>query len=404
MAATTSAPPAQGSLFNVPGYSRRLEIQENNDGITTTVSGLAQSQVTGLVPFMQSDVITHWTFDATWTNTQGLGGGANTTSAYFPDNFIQAFKLQLQYQFSTIQVESGIDLALFQAIRPWRKGGPKTDVLFTNEATMYSAQANQVSAGNYTNASGTINRRYEIPVSIWFDQYFDIAENGNPQAYVGRALVSPQYMSGTSRIITPSIQYAAMSGIGNVLDSSPMTVVGGAPTYSGNVVLNIQRHGWYQPAGAADSPVVYNWQYIRTTDRQSLSGVSRYTAPVRFTGQILMIYIRLWDPAANGGLGAPIAITAVSQCDLIYGAAIARFQHRPRQNQARFLRDNLFLPTSGVLVYDFATNDFGDVSNVDAINTMTTGNVAVRLTFTGTQSVSAYLVMGIEGLTFVNAG
>jgi hypothetical protein len=382
-----------------------MEIQENNDGIVTAISGLAQTQVTSIIPFMQSDVITHWTFDMTWANTQALVGGVNTTSAYFPDNIIQAFKLQLQYQFSTIDVESGIDLALFQAIRPWRRGAPKTDVLFGTESAMYSPQVNQVSASNFTNLSATINRRYEIPVSIWFDSYFDIAENGNPQAYVGRALVSPQYMSGTSRIIAPSIQYAAASGIGNVLDTSPFTVVGGAPTYVGaTVTQNIQRHGWYQPAGQADSPVVYNWQYIRSTKRFSLSGVSQATIPVQFTGQVMALYVRLWDPAANGGLGAPIAITAVTQSNVVYGAAIPRFQQRPRQTQARFLRDNLFLPTSGVLVWDFATNDFGEVSNVDCLNTMTTSGVAVKLTFTGTLSVSAYCVMGIEGLTFVNAG
>jgi hypothetical protein len=65
---------------------------------------------------------------------------------------------------------------------------------------------------------------------------------------------------------------------------------------------------------------------------------------------------------------------------------------------------NLFLPTSGVLLWDFATNDWGELSNVDCLNTMTTSGVAIKLTFTGTQSVSAYAVMGIEGLTFVNAG
>src|SRR6185312_2454290 len=162
-----AAPAQMGRFFGLPGLSREMTQFENADGISTTLSGTAQTQLIGMQPFMQSDVITHWEFQATWTNTQSLGGGANTTSSYFPYNIIQTFKLVLQNQFAPIDVESGIDLAIFQAYRPFDRTGPRTDVLYTTYNTMYSNQTNQVSAGNYTNASGTIKLRYEVPISLW---------------------------------------------------------------------------------------------------------------------------------------------------------------------------------------------------------------------------------------------
>ena len=400
-----SAPAQMGEQFGLPGLSRRLTQQENSDGITTTIAGAAQTQLIGMPPFMQSDVITRWEFGVTWTNTQTLAGATNTTSAYFPYNIFQTFKLVLQNQFAPIDVESGIDLAIFQAYRPFDRTGPRTDVLYTNFNSMYSPQANLVSASNYTNASASIKFTFEIPISMWFDQYFQLAENGSilNSGQPSRALVTPELMAGTSKLVTPSILYAAASAPAGTLDNSPMSVAGGAPTYAGSILLNIQRHGYYQPSTQATVPPIYDWRYQRIARRFLVGAVSRINLAIPFNGQILSTYIRLWDPTLNSNLGGPIPITNLSESSIIYGSSLYRFQDRPFETQRRFSRKYLFLPTSGVLIWDFAVNEFGELTNADALNTLTTSGVSLKLVFTGTQAASAYAVIGVEGLSFTQA-
>lgn len=403
--AAPAAPAQMGKLFGLPGLSRELTQFENADGIVTTLSGTAQTQLIGMQPFMQSDVITHWEFQATWANTQGLGGGANTTSAYFPYNIFQTTKLVLQNQFAPIDVESGIDLAIFQAYRPFDRTGPRTDVLYTNFNTMYSNQTNQISAGNYTNGSTSIKFRLEIPVSLWFDQYFQLAENGSilNGGMPIRALVTPELMAGTAKLVTPSILYAAASAPGGTLDNSPLIVTGGAPTYSGSMTLHILRHGYYQPDRPETIPPIYDWRYQRISRRYLVGAASRWTQQIPFTGQILSVFVRLWDPTLNSNAGGPVVITNVTESSIIYGSSLYREQNQPVDTQAAFVRKYLFLPTSGVLLWDFATNRFGEVSNAGALNTLTTSGVSIKLVFSGTQASSCYAVIGVEGLSFVQS-
>jgi hypothetical protein len=54
-------------------------------------------------------------------------------------------------------------------------------------------------------------------------------------------------------------------------------------------------------------------------------------------------------------------------------------------------------------LFDFALNEFGELTNADALNTLTTAAVSVFLQFTGTQAASCYAVFGIEGLAFVQS-
>jgi len=187
------------------------------------------------------------------------------------------------------------------------------------------------------------------------------------------------------------------------LDQSPFSVAGGAPTNTSTVTLNIKRSGYYQPDRPETVPPMYDWAYQRITRRTLIGAVSQGTYPVQFTGQILSLYIRLWDPTANTNLGGPVLISAISECDVIYGSSLYRYYDRPAETQYRQVRQYLFLPTSGVLLFDFALNEFGELTNADALNTLTTAAVSVKLVFTGTQSSSCYMVMGIEGLSFVQS-
>lgn len=394
---TQNAPSAApASLFGAPGITRPIEQKENNDGTTTALSQSNSSQTVGLVPFRQTDVIYGWQLECVHAVTPTPGTGAITVSPYFPDNFLANVQLNMQNQFSTINVASGIDLQIFQEIRPMRKADYK-NAQYTTTSSMYSAQTNQVSLGNYSNASTSISRRYELPAGAWFDQYFELAADGSILSQALRTFVSPQYMAGTARIVTPVLNWNPLAGTKS--DQGPYTVTGNA-TLADTVTMNWRRLGIYQPQGAADSPPVYNWQYVRKTFPFSLSGVSQANIPIQFNGQILSLYVRLYDPS-SGGVGAVIPITNLSECDIQYGSGLFRYQDTPTDAQARFIAQQGTLLPSGVLAWDFARDDQDNITNRYALNTMNTSGIQLALTFTGTQSSTAYAIIGVEGLQYV---
>ncbi len=393
----TSVAPA--SLYGAPGITRPIELKENNDTASVTLAQASATSQTGLQPFKQTDVIYGWQVEMSHALTLTPGTGAITVSPYFPDNFLGQVQLNMQNQFSTINVESGIDLALFQTIRPMRKAD-RRNALYTTTSSLYNPQTDQVSLSTYTNASTSVLRRYELPAGLWMDQYFELAPDGTPlTAAPLRAFVSPQYMAGTARIVTPILNFNLLGTTTSKADQGPYTVTGNA-TVADVVTENWRRHGIYQPQGAADSPPVFNWQYVRQTKRISLSGVSTAQLLAPINGQILAVYVRLFDPS-SGGVGAPIAISAVSECDVQYGSGLFRFQDTSTDAQARYIAQHGTLLPSGVLAWDFALDDQDNITNRYALNTMNTSGIQVNLTFTGTQSSTAYAVIGVEALQYV---
>ena len=398
--ATTTQPSsvAPASMFGMPGVTRPITTKENNDGATVTLASGTSTTQTGLIPFRQTDVIYGWELQVSHALTLTPGTGTITVGDYFPDSFLGNVQLNMQNQFSTINVASGIDLALFQLLRPMRKSD-RRDVLFANPTSMYNAQTNAITASNYTNSSTTVARRYELPAGLWFDQYFELDPNGNPLTSAPlRAFVSPQYMAGTARIVTPQLTFAPLAG--TTADLGPYTKTGVA-TISGTTTENWRRVGIYQPQGQADSPPVFNWQYVRKTQTFSLSGVSSSNLNIPLNGQILGLYVRLYDPSANSSLGAPIAVSSVTESDIVYGSGLFRYQDTYVDAQARTIAKHNALLTKGILAWDFALDEQDAITNRYALNTMNTSGIQIQLTFSGTQSSTAYAVVGVEALQYV---
>ena len=400
----TTVQVAPGSLFGVPGYTRPIETIENNDGIVTTLSQTNSVAATGLQPFMQTDVIKGWFLRMSYVNTVTPGTSTITTSQLFPDNFIGAFKLNFQNQFSAINVESGFDLALFNHMRPQRLTDYKNDLYAQPQVSAYSAQSNLVSANNYASTSTSIKRGYWIPAGLQFDEYWNLADTGQVTAAPIPMFVSPQFMAGTARIVQPSITFNP--GSASTLDNAPYNIGTGTGTFAGSATMNLKRIGWYQPTmqNGADSPPIANWQYTLMTQRQTLAGVSKASIKIPLNGQILGLYVRFYDPAANSGLGAPIDLSNVSEADLVYGSNLFRYQDRPVEAQARYEEQHGFILPVGVLAWDLALDNRGRVTNANALNTLNTSGIQVNLTFTGTLSNSAYCVVGVEALTYVAVG
>lgn len=404
MATAAPSAPAPSSLFGLPGITRSTESKENNDGVVTTPLQATAVTATGYVPFKQTDVIESWEMQLTYAQTLTAGTGTITVGSYFPWNVLGPGNLNFQNQFNSLQWANGYELAIWQAIRPIRHAtNSRTEMYSTPQVSLYNQQAALVTKlAAYTTASTSMAMRFEFPGGQWFDQFFPLAGDGTIIGQPMRAYVSPQYMAGTARIVQPNIQF--FPAFGSTADLGPYTATGVATATGLSATQSWKRRGWYQPLGSADSPPVYNWQYTRRSTQISIASVTTKTVPIPINGQIMSIIYRFFDPSAAAGIGAPIALGALTEIDLNYGSGLYRFQDYPVDAQARLIQQHSFLPAEGIVVQDLAIDQFGRITNADLLNTMNTSGVQCQFNFASTTSATAYVQILVEALTYVEAG
>lgn len=394
-----------GALFDLPGVTTWFDQKENNDAMVTTLAQATATTAIFAAPFKQSDVVFGWEMGV--TVSQVVGTANCTLSPYYPYNYIGAMSLTIQNQFNTLQYVSGYDAFLFQVIRPYRWESWVANVADQGptgfQTNAYGAGVWQGTATNYTGNTGTQSIVFWVDLlpGVFFDLYYDLGPDGRlysnaPQGI--RTFVTPLAMAGSNRIVTPNVTYNP--GISSTGDNGPLKT-GASSTFSGTATLNWRRRGMYQPAGAADAPLFWNWQYVRLTRRVSLSGVSTIQVPLEPGLQILMFYIRMFDPTLNSGYGGVVPIANVSEVDVQIGSGLYRYQDTPADAQRRFFRQHGILLPEGVLCWDTALTVDARLTNARAINTYTTSSCILTITFTGAQSASAYLVVGTEGLRYV---
>jgi hypothetical protein len=409
-----------GVLFGLPSITRPTEQPDNNDGVALTLASGSQTDFIFPANFKQTDIMKFWDLEFAITQTYAANTDVITASQYFPYSWISQLILNFQNQFDTVNLTfGGIDAFLFSVLRPMRKTN-LTD--FMDDQTMnqngYNTQPNLQTAdqitvpgpginaqgSQYTLASPTVKFNLELPASVPFDRYFECDPKGKPlHADPIRAVVSPQYMAGTNRIVQPRVKM--QPGFASTYDNGPAVIsTSGAGThasFSGSATLGIQRVGWYQPLGPADSPRVFNWQYRRSATKFTQSGVSSSDIVFPLQGQIMGVFARFFDPAANSGLGAPIPLANIKNCYIQYGSGLYRFQDNPLRAQKRLAHmRNIRLP-EGVLWWDFARDEWDALTNAYVLNTMDTSGIQIHVDYTGAQSSSAYCVLGIEALTYV---
>lgn len=411
---TAAASGQAGSQFGMPGITLATEQAENNDGIAVTPKSSSQTSVTGLIPFKNTDVIKGWRLELNYATAWTAGTTVLNLSQYFPYNFLGPVKLQYQGQYSPIDVVSGVDLAYFQFIRPYFDGEQQNarNLLDTAYATFpYNAQADQVSKSNYTTGSTQFNVTYDLPGGLDFDRFWPLDVYGRVIGPPLATFVSPQYMAGTARYVQPQITLNQLvaSGSGNfdtvpVIGSGTQTTPATATFTSGS--LGFQRIGWYQPRGQSDSPLIYNWQYTRQSKQYSVAGRSVIDLLMPLNGQILSVFVRLFDPTvqiSGVAYGAPIAVDPgnLTKAQLLYGSGFYRFQDTPLRIQERFARQHQATPPQGCLIWDMAQDNMGKITNEAVLNTMNTAGITVHLEFSSALSASAYAVIGAEALTYV---
>jgi hypothetical protein len=315
----------------------------------------------------------------------------------------------MQGQYSPVEVASGFDAMLFQMYRPMRgpgqeslqtAGGTNSAATFSNAAI---PQANQSTSGITANpASGTTWKwNLEIPGGLFIDSYWDLAEDGtllpNAQGVVApmRAFVSPQYMGGGERVVTPQFQYAAITAAN--VDTGPLV---GSTAGAGTVTVNARRVGVYGSTQPAQLPPVFNWQYRRSTNTVNVGAITNVNIPIQEYGQLLSCYARIVNPTSGNFEN----VANITVCQLIYGSNLPRFDDDVNTMQQRFLYQHGFLPPQGVVIWDMLANTSGEGLSNDSrvLNTLTNANVHIHLQFSTALDSTAYVVVGTELLVPVS--
>lgn len=393
----------QGGLFNLPGITYWSYQVENNDQTSLTLASGNQTVFQFPASLMNTDVLYREIVDVSLSLTQAVNAGTVFTSPYQPYNYVGPVQISMQNQFNTIDVPSGIDLKIFELIRPeyYNSGN---NYFEQNANTGLITQGQQSNLSSFTAAptfiSGTVKFSLDLPFGIWFDRYFDLDPDGQLRNMAPvRAFVTPQLMSGSNRVVTPRMTFNAI--LASNTDNGPFVVNAAGPTASGSVTLGWQRKIIYQPKAQTDTPVLWGWQYSREAKQYSLSSRSIADILLPTTGQLLMCYYRLYDPSAASG-GNAIALSNIKSIWLQYGSGLFKFQDTALRAQRRFQRQHTnLLPPEGVIVHDMVLDEQGYASNQNALNTLDTSSCKIHFEFTGTLSSTAYVVIGVEALRFV---
>jgi hypothetical protein len=416
-----AAPPQvqPGSKYGVPGITQRFEQPDTTQDSVTLLSAASFVPWNNVFPLQKTDVIHWWELAVTWTNVFTLGTEVVALSPYAPYNLFQNFSLQMQGQYKPLDVISGFDAALFQMYRPMRGSAQMCTqpIMGTNTppSTQYAnsatPQANLMATPNMITTTTPVTWIFEVPGALWFDQYWDLAEDGTVMAAPISAYVSPQYMGGGERIVTPRAQFSSFAASA---DNGPQTITtaGTVTAFTSSVLIDIRRVGVYASTDPSEMPPVFNWQYQRRARQIPIGAQSKIDFPITDYGQILSIFVRMFDPGTGTG-GTPISITNVSKAQVLYGSNLPRFDDSgsagptlnasPYATQKRFFDQHGFLPPVGTLIWDFAITDTGGyITNAKALNTLTNANVKVHVEFVAAPSAQAFGSLGLESLVFVS--
>lgn len=395
-----------GALYGVPGITQRFEQPDTTVSDVVTLNASSQVNWNTVQNFQQTDVVHWWELDAEWVNTPTIKTGKTAVlSPYAPHNLFQATSIQMQGQYKPIDVQSGTDLAIFQSYRPMRGSAQMANQpnLGANPAPNFQnaawPAANIVATPSMTKTSTPVHLFYELPASLWFDQYWDLNEDGSVNGPPISTYVSPQYMAGGQRTVRFKTAYAALNASNQ--DTGPFGEAAAAilaPNGS-QVTGTLRRAGVYAQTDPNTMPPVFNWQYQRHSFQFPVAGKTKVTIPISDYGQILSIFVRFFDPTAN----APISMTSgVNEMQLLYGSNLPRFADNAKSMQKRYLDQHGSLPPVGTAIWDMALTDTGGyVTNAKAINTLTNANVNAYFEFASALSSTAYAVVGVESLVYV---
>ena len=273
-----------GSMYGAPGYTNPVEQLDTTQGLVTAGAGGQQNTINGITPLAQTDVVLGWDLFVTYSFATAPVGGTGQTlsvSPYAPYNMLGPVTLSLQNQYKPIDVLSGRDLGIFQSYRgrylrsDRRNANLASPVLGAAYSSGVWCEAALLEAANVWSTTYTTTGKtfvVHLPASIEFDLYYPLDISGNLVGTPGRAIVSPQYMGGTTRIVSPKIALA--QGLGTV-DTSPF-----GTTTSGSTASTFTAGCTRGSTAVAPRPKSRS-QFPTTSARSSRSGSCSSTPPPR---------------------------------------------------------------------------------------------------------------------------
>jgi hypothetical protein len=346
---TEAATVPVGALYGLPGFTERFEQYENLNNVVTAGQASAQTPFSPAASFQKTDIVFFWELETYWSQSMTFSAGTIAYSPQGPYNLLQGPKLKLQGQYSPVECDSGMHMAVWQMMRPSRGRGQRNvqDLMNTNPVPSSGFANPAIPQANLAGAvlPATVTSPYvlanypftlEIPAGLFLDEYWDLAIDGSllPNAAgivaPSAAFVSPQYMGGGERVVVPQFNFAAV--VAPTFDQGPIAATAAltSTVNTQSTTINARRTGVFASENPAELPPVFNWQYRRTTKRFPIGAVSRVDIPLTEYGQVLSTFVNIFDPALGANnVGGYYNIANMTKCQLLYGSNLPRFDDDP---------------------------------------------------------------------------
>lgn len=413
-----------GAYLRVPGVGARPKRVLERAGLVDQTTNLSQgsSVSANTSTFSKLDIVRGYLLHARPDITLTAGTGQTiTNSPAGPGALVQNLSVQFESAYKTFDLPGFLALAM-QAYRPGF-APPLTPAM---------------ERGDWQDTVSVVNPNnpplyFEIPVAQYFDLYWELNATGQPLGSpVPRAIVTPQYMSATTRNVIPSLTYNQLLAVNSqnnlktFASTTDNTATGDtASTASGTVQWSFWRDGWYATKSQLTEPPLYRWQYTRNNINVQTAGAASIAIPlddsIEGQGQIMSVIGCIYDPALNGGVGGIVPLTSYGQLSLVYGSNLYIYQDTPWENVLAWTSKHgsqlsglgnpsaSNVPTynnlgnQSLFGWDLALTDDGKLTNEQCLNTLTTAGVQVRLDMDTVPSNGATVMLGIESLKMVGA-
>jgi hypothetical protein len=431
MATAQQQAPPPGAYFRIPGVGARPRfVEEVGPAQPAAQVTLAQGTSTplGYGKFQTLDIDKGFLLQLAFTTTYTQGSGKTiTVSGLSPTNMVSLLQVQFESAYSTMRL-TGTLAAVMQSYRSIfaprnqdtaaKVNGANTGYANGLGATFMPTQAiSQANLGtnnfalNVTATPQTYNLFFEVPVSMYFDLYYELSATGQPMGMpIPRAVVSPQRMAATTRNVIPKVT-AAPGFLTTDLYNAQAAIAAGdtTSTFTGTVQSTWWRDCWIPTDNMITEPPGRLWQYTRDYITLQPAGASHPAIPldddIPGQGQILSLVFFGWDPTLNSSNGAVIPYSDYADVQLLLGSTIQLEFDTPSSNMYRWLMKHGSILPNGFFGWDYMLTEDGRLTNENAINTLVQNGAQIRIDFaTGyTPGAATTIYVGLEVLKKVGS-
>jgi hypothetical protein len=423
-----------GALFRVPGISARPRMVEEvgpcQPATSTTLSSAAQTNA-AYQKFQTLDIDRGFLLELDFVTTFTAGSGKTLTVGPFGiAQWIQVLQVQFESAYNTFNLNGPLAIIMAQyrsqmspkSFTALAQSGASTVPVSqfysgwqTTGASTFLATAAFALTVSTAGTQNTYSMFVEIPVSMYFDLYWELDATGNPVgAPVPRCWVSPQRMAATTRNVTPRLTFAPglSSQPTSPTQSGPVSLASSdsTSTFSGTVKSTWWRDCWIPSQNPLTEPPNRMWQYSRDFFTWPTNG-SAGPLPIPLDsqipgqGQILSLVFYTYDPTASSSIGGVTGYAGYTLVELLYGSTVQIYQDTVNSNAYRWLLQHGTVLPTGVMGWDLAMTEDGRLTNEFAINTLVTAGTQLRITYASgsTPGSTALVVVGLEMLKKVGS-